>query len=317
MLKFIVRRILQSIPTLIGITLISFAMIHIAPGNPVRLLLGNHYTIDRAAALTKQLGLNKPLWDQYLIWVGNLLQGNLGTSYVYNEPVTTLILQAMPHTLIIVVVAVVAAHLFAVFIGSLQAYYKDSWFDQVATVVNYFLYSMPSFWLGVLLVILFSITLGWLPSGGIVNNQLANPGFIDWVRHLILPSATLFLVSVAAWARYMRSSMWDSLLQDYARTARMKGASEFRVVFVHALRNSILPLITLFGLSLPALLSGALFVEEIFNYPGMGLLFWDAVLSRDYPIIMGVTIFIGVITLVGNLLADILYGIADPRIQYK
>lgn len=316
MLKYTVRRIIEAIPTVLGVTVLSFVLIHIVPGSPVRILLGNHYTPLRAAELSRTLGLNKPLWGQYITWLGDLLHGNFGYSYTYDQPVVLLMLQALPHTIIIVVVAVLAAHLFAVFLGSVQAYFEDTKFDQIITVINYFFYSMPTFWLAVLLIIFFSIDLNWFPSGGIVNTQLAHPGFGDWARHLVLPIAALFMVSVAGWARYMRSSMREALLQDYVRTARMKGATEFRVIFVHALRNSILPLITLFGLSLPALLSGALFVEEVFNYPGMGLLYWDAVNSRDYPIIMGITVFVGLVTVIGNLIADILYGLIDPRIQY-
>lgn len=317
MIGFIVRRLLQSIPTLLGITIISFLLIHIVPGNPVRVLLGSHYTPERAVLVAKEFGLNKPLWDQYIVWLGNLLRGNLGYSYVYNKPVVSLVLQALPNTLIIVFVAVLAAHLFAVFLGSVQAYLHDTLFDQVVTVINYFFYSMPLFWLAVLLIIVFSIDLQWLPPGGVVNTNLSNPGFVDRLRHLILPVVALFVVSVAGWARYMRSSMRDALLQDYVRTARMKGAKEFRVVFVHALRNSILPLITLLGMSLPSMITGALFVEEVFNYPGMGLLYWKAVMGYDYPVILGITVFVGLVTVLGNLLADILYGIVDPRIQYR
>lgn len=316
MLKYTLRRIIEAIPTVLGVTLLSFVLIHIVPGSPVRILLGNHYTPYRAELLSRTLGLNKPLPVQYFTWLGNLLHGNFGYSYTYDKPVVSLMLQALPHTIIIVVVAVLAAHVFAVFLGSVQAYFENTKFDQIVTVINYFFYSMPTFWLAVLLIIFFSIDLNWFPSGGIVNTQLASPSFGDWAKHLVLPIAALFLVSVAGWARYMRSSMREALLQDYVRTARMKGAQEFRVIFVHALRNSILPLITLLGLSLPALLSGALFVEEVFNYPGMGLLYWDAVNSRDYPIIMGITVFVGLVTVIGNLIADLLYGLIDPRIQY-
>ncbi|QSO54551.1 ABC transporter permease [Alicyclobacillus curvatus] len=316
MLKYIIRRILEAIPTLLGVTVISFVLIHIVPGNPVRILLGNHYTLERAAALSRSLGLNKPLWEQYFIWLGHILVGNFGYSYVYNKSVVNMILTALPHTLAIVVISVMAAHLFAIFLGSVQAYYQNTIFDQVVTVINYFLYSMPSFWLGLLLVIFFAIDIKWFPSGGIVN-QNAHIGFLNWLHHIVLPVASLFLISVAGWARYMRSSMREALLQDYVRTARMKGATEFRVVFVHALRNSVLPLITMLGLSLPVLVAGALFVEEIFNYPGMGLLYWNAISNRDYPIIMAVTVFLGVVTVLGNLLADILYGIIDPRIRYR
>lgn len=317
MLKYIVRRVLEAIPTVLGVTIIAFILIHIVPGNPVRVLLGNHYTTERAALLSKALGLNKPLWEQYFIWLGNIVRGNFGYSYVYNKPVLSLIMQAIPHTLVIVLVAVLFAHLFAVFLGSVQAYYQETVFDQSATIVNYFLYSMPTFWLGVLLVIFFAIDLRWFPSGGIINVNSASPGFLDWLHHVILPAATLFLVSVAGWARFMRSSMREALLQDYIRTARMKGAAEFRVVFIHALRNSIIPLITLLGLQLPFLLAGALYVEEIFNYPGMGLLYWDAINQYDYPIILGITVFLGLVTVLGNLFADILYGIIDPRVQYR
>ncbi|MCY0901217.1 MAG: ABC transporter permease [Firmicutes bacterium] len=316
MIKYIIRRLLEAIPTVLGVTILSFVLIHIVPGSPVRILLGSHYTPYRAQLLSQSLGLNKPLGVQYFVWLGNLLHGNFGFSYTYNQPVVYLMLQALPHTIIIVVVAVLLAHLFAVFLGSVQAYFEDTKFDRIVTVVNYFFYSMPTFWLAVLLIIFFAIDLPWFPAGGIVNTQLTTPTFVDWARHLVLPIAALFLVSVAGWARYMRASMREALLQDYVRTARMKGASEFRVIFVHALRNSILPLVTLFGLSLPSLLAGALFVEEVFNYPGMGLLYWDAVNARDFPVILGVTVFIGLVTVLGNLIADILYGMIDPRIQY-
>ncbi|QSO48934.1 ABC transporter permease [Alicyclobacillus mengziensis] len=317
MLKYIIRRILEAIPTLLGVTVISFVLIHIVPGNPVRILLGNHYTLERAAALSRSLGLNKPLWEQYFIWLGHIFVGDFGFSYVYNKPVVNMILHALPHTLAIVLVSVMAAHLFAVFLGSVQAYFQNTVFDQVATVINYFLYSLPSFWLGLLLVIFFAIDIKLFPSGGIVNTNVSHVGFFNWLHHLILPVLSLFLISVAGWTRYMRSSMREALLQDYVRTARMKGATEFRVVFVHALRNSVLPLITMLGLSLPTLVAGALFVEEIFNYPGMGLLYWNAINNRDYPIIMAVTVFLGLVTVLGNLLADILYGVIDPRIRYR
>ncbi|WP_258112860.1 ABC transporter permease [Alicyclobacillus sp. SP_1] len=317
MIGYTIRRILQAIPTLLGVTVISFFLMHIVPGNPVRILLGNRYTPERAALLSKQLGLNKPVWVQYFVWLGNILHGNFGYSYVYNKPVVSLILQALPHTLIIVVVAVMLAHIFAVFLGSVQAYFENSPFDQIVTVINYFFYAMPAFWLGILLIIFFAIDIPLFPSGGITNPTVTHPSFGDFAIHLVLPVVTLMLISVAGWARFMRSSMREALLQDYVRTARMKGAREFRIIFVHALRNSILPLITLLGLSLPGLLAGALFVEEIFNYPGMGLLYWNALNDRDFPILLAVTVFLGIVTVIGNLLADLIYSLVDPRIQYR
>jgi peptide/nickel transport system permease protein len=314
--RYALRRILEAIPALLGVSIISFLLLHIVPGNVARIMLGDKYTVARAIALDHSLGLDKPLWQQYVIWLGNLLHGNLGYSFSYHIPVWTLIMQNLPHTLMLVLVAIMVAHLFALCLGTVQAYYHDTWFDRVVTVLTYFLYSMPTFWLGVLLIQWFAIDLGWFPSGGITNPLAASPSLGDIIYHLILPASTLIVVSLAGWARYMRSSMMETLLQDYVRTARAKGLNEPRVVFVHALRNSVLPLITLFGLSLPGLFAGALFVEEIFNYPGMGLLYWNAVNTRDFPIILGVTMFIGAITVLGNLIADVLYALVDPRIQY-
>ncbi len=317
MSRYILRRFLEAIPSLLGVTILSFILLHIVPGNPVRLLLGQHWTPYRAAILTRNLGLNKPLYVQYLVWLWNALHGNFQFSYVYDRPVTGLILQALPHTLELVAVALMLAHIFAVLLGTIQAYYAGSWFDRVATVIIYFLYSMPGFWLGILLVEFFAISLAWFPSGGITNPANPDPNFWSYVYHLVLPSLTLSLTSIAGWARYMRSSMVETLVQDYVRTARSKGAGELRVLFVHALRNSVLPLITLFGLSLPALFGGAVVVEEIFNFPGMGLLFWNAAGDRDFPVLLGIIVFLGIITILGNLVADLLYALVDPRISYN
>lgn len=317
MSRYILRRTVEAIPSLLGVSILSFIMLHIVPGNPVRMLLGQRYTPYRAAILSKNLGLNKPLYQQYILWLWHALHGNFQYSYVYEKPVFTLIWQALPHTLELVAIAIMLAHIFAILIGSIQAYYANSWGDQVGTVVMYFFYAMPSFWLGILVIEFFAINLGWFPSGGITNPATTNPGFWSYVYHLALPSLTLAITTIAGWARYMRSSMRETLIQDYVRTARSKGAGEFRVLFVHALRNSVLPLITLFGLSLPVLFGGALVIEEIFNYPGMGLLYWNAANDRDYPVLLAIIIFLGTITILGNLIADLLYALVDPRISYN
>nr|WP_275107286.1 ABC transporter permease [Sulfobacillus harzensis] len=209
------------------------------------------------------------------------------------------------------------AHLGAIALGTAQAYKANTIFDQVLTVLMYLFYSMPIFWLGILMIKLFAFHLGWFPAGGITNPNNPNPNVWSYLYHLVLPSLTLIITSLAQWGRYMRSSVRETLVQDYIRTARSKGATEFRVLFVHALRNSVLPLITLFGLSLPALLGGALVVEEIFNYPGMGLLFWNAAGQTDYPVLLAIIVFLGVITILGNLIADLLYAVVDPRISYN
>lgn len=316
MLKFVARRLVEAIPALIGISVISFFLLHLIPGGPAQAVLGKNATVARIAAVDRSLGLNKPLTVQFGIWFWNLLHGQLGTSYTYDQPVTQVIMTALPHTLELVVVAIVLAHLFAVGLGALQGYYRNRWFDHLLTALTFFFWSMPVYWLGIILIQIFAIDLGWFPSGGISNPQDNNPGPLSYLHHAFLPMVVLMLGAMATWSRYMRSSMMDALVQDYIRTARAKGLSEKAVVLKHALRNSLLPIITLFGLSLPTLFGGALFVEEVFNYPGIGLLFWDAANNRDYPILLGVVVMTGVLTVVGNLIADILYGLADPRIQY-
>lgn len=316
MISYIIRRILESIPSLLGISLFSFILLHIVPGNPVMIELGKNYTPARAAVVAKQLGLNHPLWQQYLIWLGNVARGNLGTSYTYNEPVIKAILSALPNSLALVVFATIFAQLIAMVLGTIQAYFENTWGDNAVTVINYFFYSMPSFWLGIMLVLIFGVDLHWFPTGGVLNLQDPHPGFLDWLHHLLLPAITLTLIQLAGWSRFMRSSVRDTLLQDFVRTARAKGLRERQVMFGHVVRNSILPQITLFGLSFPALFAGALFLEEIFNYPGMGLLYWNAVNSLDYPIVLGITMLLGALVIIGNLIADILYSIVDPRISY-
>lgn len=315
--RFVVRRFLQAIPALWGISVISFVLVHIVPGGPAQAMLGPRATPLRIAAVNRQFGLNKPLWQQYTNWLWQLLHGNLGVSYFYNETVWHLIAVNMPRTLAIVGLGVLIAHILSIILGSIQAYYRDTKFDYMMTALTYFFYSMPVFWPGILFIIIFSIDLGWFPSGGLSSALNSNPGFGSWVAHTTLPVFTLVLTTVAGWGRYMRTTMVDTLVQDYVRTARSKGLSEFIVVIKHALRNSVLPLITLLGFSLPNLFSGALLIEVVFNYPGMGLLFWNAAMQRDYPIILGVVVITGVLTILGNLLADILYSLVDPRIQYN
>ncbi|HBQ93883.1 MAG: ABC transporter permease [Sulfobacillus benefaciens] len=317
MLKYIIRRAIQAIPSLLGVTLIGFFLVHIVPGGPAQAMLGPRATPARIAQVNQEFGLNKPLPLQYIQWLGQLLHGNLGTSYFYNETVLHLIAVNMPRTLAIVGLGVLFAHVFSILLGSLQAYYHDTKFDYIMTSLTYFFYSMPIFWLGIMIIMLFSITLNWFPSGGLSNPLTPNPGLGSWIAHTTLPVLTIMLTTVAGWGRYMRTAMSENLIQDYIRTARAKGIKESAVVLKHALRNSVLPLITLLGFALPQLFSGALLVEVIFNYPGMGLLFWDAANQRDYPVILGIVVITGFLTILGNLLADLLYGMVDPRIQYN
>jgi peptide/nickel transport system permease protein len=314
--RYILQRLVQAVPTIIGLTIVSFLLVHIVPGGPAYAMLGIKATPARVAAVNKSLGLNLPLYEQYGIWAWQLLHGNFGISYFYLEPVLTLFEQAAPITLAIVGISYVLAHGIAVILGSIQAYFRDGWFDHTATTINYFLYSMPGFWLAILLLVWFAVDIPIFPTGNICDpNEICNFG--TWVYHLVLPVATLTIGTVAGWARYMRTSMTDTLVQDYIRTARAKGLSEMRVLFKHAWRNSVLPLITLLGFFFPTIFGGALVIEEIFNIPGMGLLTYNAAIKRDYPIVMAAVVIGGLLVVIGNLVADLLYGLVDPRISYN
>ncbi len=315
MALFIVKRIIQSIPTMIGLTIVSFLLVHVVPGGPAQAMLGPKATPQRVAAIDREFGLNKPLYIQYAKWFWALLHGNLGTSYFYNLTVAKLFEIDMPRTLAIVGISTLISNAVAILLGCIQAYWRDSWFDHVSNTIAYFFYSMPTFWVAIIVLVIFAIDLNMFPSGGI-SNPTAPQNVGNWAAHVTLPVFTLVIVSVAGWSRFMRTSMIASLVQDYVRTARAKGLSEFAVVFKHALRNSVLPLITLFGYNIPGLIGGALFVEVVFNYPGMGLLTYNAAIKRDYPIVMGAVLLTGLLTIAGNLVADLLYGVFDPRIRY-
>ena len=316
MARYVLRRVLESIPTLILITVVSFVLLHVAPGGPAEIMLGEKATPQLVAEINRTLGLNRPLYVQYGIWLWHLVHGNLGYAYTYHQSVMSLIGLNLPHTLLLVLTAIFVSHLVAITVGIFQAYRRSTWADHGITAVTYFLYSMPTFWLGIVLVSVFALNLGWFPVAGFAPPYDAAPSLATILSHLILPAATLALVTIAGWSRFMRTSMSDALAQDYIRTARAKGASEIRMLVHHALKNALLPLITLAGLSVPALFSGALIIEVVFHYPGMGLLFWTAAQNRDYPILLGIVVLVGVLTIVGNLLADLAYAYIDPRIKY-
>jgi peptide/nickel transport system permease protein len=313
----ILRRVVQAIPTLLFLTMFSFGLMHVVPGGPAVIMLGNNATPQLIAEINRSLGLDKPLYLQYLIWMGQLLHGNLGYAYTYHQSVTSLILENLPRTLILVLVAIVISHLVSIWLGVVQAVHQSSPLDHAITTTTYIFYCMPVFWLGLLMVAVFAVNLRWFPAGGVTNPLLTQPSLGSYIYHMVLPVIVLVIGTVAGWTRYLRGSMVDTLSQDYIRTARAKGLAEPRVLYVHALRNSVIPLITLVGLSLPGLFSGALIIEMIFNYPGMGLLFWDSAQQRDYPVLMAIVLMVGVLTIVGNLLADILYAIVDPRIRHS
>jgi peptide/nickel transport system permease protein len=314
MTTFIIRRSVQALITLVIVTMIVFGILHMLPGSPARALLGIHATAAAIRAFNQQNGFNRPLPTQYVLYIGRVLGGNLGFSYHFDEPVGSLLGQDLPKTALLVGAAYLFALLIAIPIGVIQGLRRNKPVDHVITTAALIGYSMPMFWLGLLLILLFSTTLHLLPpeanQGATLGQVLQDPSA------LVLPVATLTIVTVAQFSRFMRSSVIDNLLQDFIRTARAKGLSTPVVVRRHLLRNSMLPIITLLGLSLPGVIGGAIVVESLFNYQGMGWLFWTAASARDYPVLMGFTLIVGIATVFGNLAADVAYAVADPRIQY-
>jgi peptide/nickel transport system permease protein len=312
LIGYLIRRILQSFIVLIGVTIITFILLHLLPGNPVAAILGPRATAADVASLTKQLGLNRPLPEQYLIWLWNLAQGNLGYSYKFTASVDSLLAQRLPNTLLLVGTSTVLAIAVAVPLGVMQSVRRNKPDDYAMTGLSFVFYSMPTFWLGILLIIAFSATIHWFPA----EAPQAQNSLFSQLNGLVLPVVTLALVTMALFSRYMRSSMLENLVQDYVRTARAKGVSNRAVLFRHVLRNALLPLLTLIGLSIPGIVSGAVVVETVFNYPGMGYLFFLAAQDDDFPVLLGVTVVVALATVLGSLVADILYAVADPRIRY-
>jgi peptide/nickel transport system permease protein len=314
MRAYVARRIAQGVVVLLIVTMIVFALLQLLPGGPARAVLGTRATPHLIAAFNHQNGLDRPIFVQYAVWLGHLLTGNLGYSYTQSQSVASLIGERLPKTLALTITSVVLAMLVGVLVGTVQAVRRNSLLDYASTTVGFFFYSFPPFFLGLLLVILLAVDVHLLPAEASQASNvwaiLADP------RALVLPVLTLALGGIALFSRYMRSSVIDNLVQDYVRTAQSKGVGPRRLLIVHVLRNALLPIVTLVGLFVPVLLSGAVVVESVFNYPGMGLLFWNAATTRDYPTELGVTVLAGVLTVAGSLLADLLYAVLDPRVRY-
>ena len=313
MTGFLIRRVLQSLLVLLGVVIVTFLLVHLLPGGPARAALGPKATPQGVAQFNVQNGLDNPLFQQFVIYLWHLLQGNLGFSYVQNQSVAALIGQNLPRDVILVGLSYVVALAIAIPLGMFQAARRNRPSDYVLTGLSFVLYSMPSFLLGFLLIWAFAVNWQILPSeaptGATIGAILGDP------EALILPVATLALISIASFSRYMRSSVIENLSLDYVRTALAKGASLSVVLRRHVLRNSLLPIVTLIGLSLPTVVAGALVTEEVFNFPGMGLLFFKSAEVQDYPVLVGFSLFVGVATVIGNLLADIAYGLLDPRVR--
>jgi len=324
MVIYFAKRLLEMIPTIIGITLISFFIIHLAPGKPTDILseLNPKITPEAREKLERYYGLDKPIIVQYGIWVKRLIKLDFGESFSTDKrPVWDKIRERLPITILINVLSLILVILIAIPIGVSSATHQYSLYDKITTVVVFVGFAIPTFWLALLLMILFGVYLDWLPISGIKSmnyDTLSSLGKIrDMSSHLVLPVLLGAFGGLAGLSRYMRSNMLEVIRADYVTTARAKGISERAVIYKHAMRNSLLPVITILGLSVPGLIGGSVIFETIFAIPGMGQLFYMSVMTRDYPLIMGVLTIGAVLTLIGNLLADAGYAIADPRIRNR
>jgi peptide/nickel transport system permease protein len=319
MATYVLRRLIQAIPILIGISLVSFAIIHLAPGDPTDRFRSGRVSPETIQNLIRLYGLDKPLPEQFVSWFTAFWQfwkpEAWGYSFVDGRPVTEKIAEKTVTTLLLMGTALFVTIIVAVPLGILAAVKQYSWADKIITSLATIGYALPSFVLGILLLYIFSIKLNLFPSFGMQSlGQENNPADIAW--HMVLPVASLAIQQIAGWSRYMRASMLEVLQQDYVRTARAKGLSGSRVLFKHALRNALIPVITLLGLTIPSLLAGAAITEVIFSWPGLGYMTVQSVQTNDYPTVLAIVMIGGVMVIMGNLLADILYGLADPRIVY-
>lgn len=318
--RYLIRRLLQAIPLLFFLSLFMFLLIHAMPGGPDQVIFNPHLDAAGRAALRARFGLDDPLPVQYLKWLGNCLVGNFGFSFVTNQPVSTILMQRFPPTIELFALALLLALIFAILVGVISAVRQNTATDYTLTTLAYFGIAMPAFVLGLFLQDLLAAQLKWLPVSG-----MSTPGmtfdpfntFYDHFLHIVLPTMTLALLFIAGWSRYMRSSMIEVIKQDYIRTARAKGVNPTSLLFRHALRNAIIPLITVVAIDFGAVAGGATITEGIFAWPGMGSLFIDSLGSRDYPVLLAMLVLSGTLVIFFNLVADILYGVADPRIRYS
>jgi peptide/nickel transport system permease protein/oligopeptide transport system permease protein len=305
MLNYLIKRLISTIPVLIGISLLLFFMLRMLPGDPAQVLAGQMATPEEIENIRHQLGLDRPIYEQYAVYMSRLVRFDLGRSARTQNPVIDEIWARLPNTLLLAVVAIALACLFGIPAGIISAVRPYSWIDYLVTMSALFGMSMPVFWLGLMLVVVFAVILKWLPAGGTGSWQ-----------HVILPSFTLAAFVVAFIARMTRSTMLETLSQDFTTTARSKGLKEQVVIVKHALKNALIPIITVVGLQFGSLLAGAVLTESVFAWPGLGRLLYDSISARDYPMIQGVILIFGLLYIFVNLVVDLIYAFVDPRIRY-
>lgn len=321
MARFILRRVLILIPLLLGISFLVFALVNLIPGSPIQAFENNpRASPEDVARIRRNLGLDDPWPVRYFIWLGKAVRGDLGVSLTNFTSVTDRVLGVLPNTVLLSGLSLVVALLVSIPLGVYSAVRRNSWIDHFVTVGSTAAFAVPIFWLGFLLILFFSVQFReWgLPSFPVTGTHDARGGggFFDRAEHLILPALTLGLKDLAAWTRYIRGSMLEVIRQDYVRTAEAKGLRDRAVLYAHAFRNALIPLITLVGLSIPGIFGGAFLVEQVFAWPGMGRLSLEALQDRDYTLVMGTFMFFAVLTLLGNLIADVAYAVMDPRIRF-
>jgi peptide/nickel transport system permease protein len=316
MMAALSRRALSSLASIVILTLVVFAVSELTPGGPASTILGLHATASAVRALNASLGLNRPFFVQYLDWWGQMLHGNLGYSYTQHQAVTDLLGQYLGNTFVLDLVSLILAVALSLVIGMLQGALEGTWVSRTITICQFSLYAMPIFWLGLILISVFSVQLNWFPASG--SQNLADSGFdlTSYLQHLVLPATTLTLIFTSFFSRYMGAAARLEFRQAYVTVARAKGAAPFRVAARHVLRNAARPLITQIGLFLPWIFAGGVVVEQVFNFPGLGYLLWQSALQHDYPVLIVIVLLIGVLTIIGNLVADVINGLLDKRVHY-
>lgn len=321
MLRYAGSRLLQAVPLLLGIVTLTFVLLHLAPGDPTQALANPNIPPEVFERMRVNWGLDRPLHEQYLRWIAAFFRGDFGFSYFHRVPVTAVIAATLPNTILLGAVSMLVTFVVGCLIGTVQAVRQYGWVDNVLTVLALAIYSMPGFWLALMMIIAVSL---WWPDGPIAVSGMSSiygdasaPEHVaDLAGHMVLPVISLGLASAAGVSRYMRGEMLEVIQQDYIRTARAKGLHERAVIYRHALRNALIPVVSLVGLYLPVLIGGSVVIEVVFSWPGMGNELYQAVLRRDYPVVLAGTFLFGLLVVVGNLLADLLYALVDPRIRH-
>ena len=308
---FLRRRLIQLIPVVLGITVITFFLLHLVPGDPARQILGQHYTPAAAAAIHKKLGLDQPLWTQYKLFMTRLVHGNLGQSIYYNQSAGSLVAERLPATVFLIVYAAVLAAIISIPIGIVAALRQGGVFDQSTRLASLVTFAMPSFWVGIILLLVFALKLQLFPVSGYGS------GFTDHLWHLFLPALTIALAFSTIVIRTLRASMLQTMRMDFVDTARIKGISRHVVLLRHVVRNAIVSVVVVFGINLAFLVSNTVIIENVFSIPGLGQLLVDSVSSRDYAVVQGTTLVLAFFVVAVNLLTDVVYAALDPRVRYE